>query len=277
MKPKLSVILPAIRQDRWDNLYDSIASACKRYSFEVILCGPLPLTPKLQALENVKYAKDLGSPMRASNIAAMLAEGELITWIADDAVLAPDSLDLNIDLLYSMGEDPKNCVMIKYSEGKNGTAKSVLPDSYFYINNSGNYSPFLKNDWVLFNHVLMYRSFFDELGGWDCSFEACPMGHNDMAIRAQQLGAKVIISQVPVLDCDHMEGGTGDHMPIFRCQTFSDEPKYRIRYRNPEWVNQPMKLDMGNWKDAPIVWKRRFKNGVPSSYDTILKENEANA
>lgn len=215
--------------------------------------------------------------MRASNIAAMLCEGKLVTWIADDALLAEDSLDKNIDLLYSMGTDEQNCVMIKYSEGKHGTAKDVLPDSYFFINNSGNGSPYLNNNWVLFNHVLMYRSFFDQLGGWDCSFEACPMGHNDMAIRAQFLGAKVIISPHAVLDCDHMEGGTGDHMPIYKCQTFSDEPKYRMRYRNPNWIEQPMKIRMDNWKKAPIIWKRRFQNGVPQDYETIIKENLTNA
>jgi hypothetical protein len=276
-KPILSIILPAIRQERWNNLYDSIEKACKKYTFELIICGPLPLTGKLQALPNVKYVKDLGSPMRASNIAAMLCEGQLVTWIADDAMLAEDSLDNNIDLLYSMGGDYKNCVMIKYSEGKSGTAKSVLPDSYFFINNSGNYSQYLNNNWLLFNHVLMYRQFFDELGGWDCSFEACPMGHNDFAIRAQFLGAKVIISPHACLDCDHMEGGTGDHMPIYKCQTFSDEPKYQMRYRNPNWVQQPMKIPMDNWKKSPAIWTRRFKNGVPKTYDTILQENAANA
>jgi hypothetical protein len=273
-KPELSIVLPAIRRDRWDALYDSIVKACKKYTFELILCGPLPLTDKLQALPNVKYAKDLGSPMRASNVAASLAEGHLITWIADDATLLEDSLDKNIDLLYAMGENEKNCVMIKYFEGKNGTVKPPLPDSYFYINNSGNASPYLNNNWVLFNHVLMYRSFFDDLGGWDCSFQACPMGHNDFAIRAQNSGGRVVISPFPCLDCDHMEGDTGDHRPIYLIQTYVDQPLYWKRYRDPNWKNNPMSLRIDNWKEADIVWKRRFVNGVPKDYGAILEENK---
>lgn len=278
-KPELSIILPAIRQHLWDGVYDSILGATKR-SFELIICSPLPLTPKLQALSNVKYVKDLGSPMRASNIAAMLCEGKLVTWIADDAILLPDSLDKNIDFLYAMGESYKNCVMIKYFEGSNlthemmGTAKPELPDSYFYINNSGNVSPYLDNSWVLFNHVIMYRQFFDELGGWDCEFQACPMGHNDFGIRAQAAGAEVKISPYPCLDCDHMSGDTGDHRPIFLIQTYIDQPKYQARYRNPNWQETPLRIDITNWKKQETVWKKRFVNGsVPTSYQDILNQN----
>lgn len=272
-KPELSIVLPAIRQDRWDNLYDSILGATKR-TFELIICSPLPLTPKLQALPNVKYVKDLGSPTRASNIAAMLAEGELITWIADDATLIPDSLDKNIDFLNEKSKHYKTVVMIKYFEGKNGTEKAVLPDSYFLLNSSGNASPYIPNDWVLFNHVIMYRAFFDELGGWDNEFEACPMAHNDFAIRAQASGADVHLSPFPCLDCDHMEGDTGDHRPIYLIQTFSDQPKYQKRYRDPNWEERPTRLWFLSWKQYPAIWTKRFVSGsVPKNYNDILLEN----
>lgn len=271
-KPRLSIVLPGIRQNRWDALYDSILGSTK-YTFELIICGPLPLTEKLQGLASVKYVKDLGSPVRASNIAASLAEGELITWIADDAVLLPNSLDQNINLLYSMGDNYKNVVMVKYFEGRNGTAKPELPDAYFYLNASGNASPYLPNEWVLFNHVVMYRRFFDELGGWDCDFEACPMAHNDFAIRAQAIGAEVKISPYPCLDCDHMEGDSGDHRPIYLVQTFQDQPKYQQRYRDSLWINNPMRLDISNWKKSPAIWRKRFVSGAPKTYDDILKDN----
>jgi hypothetical protein len=269
-KPFISIILPAIRKPRWDKLYDSVLLACKKYSFELILCGPLALTDKLQALSNVKYVKDLGSPTRASNIAAMLAEGELITWIADDGVMLEDSIDNNIDMLLSMGSNYKNVVIQKYFEGKDGTKKNLMPDEYFLINNSGNWSQYLNNSWWLFNNPLMYRKFYDQLGGIDSEFEACPMAHNDFAVRAQQSGASVKISPYPILDCDHMEGGSGDHMPIFICQHNFDEPKYQNRYRNPNWVLNKMELPIDNWKKADSIWKRRFNNGVPKDYSELL-------
>jgi GT2 family glycosyltransferase len=269
-KPFISITLPAIRAPLWDDLYDSILLSCKKYSFELILCGPLPLTKKLQSKENVKYVKDLGCPTRASNIACSLAEGELITWIADDAVMIEDSLDKNIDMLLQMGNDYKNVIIQKYYEGKNGTKKELFPDNYFLINNSGNQSPYLNDNWYLFNNPLMYRKFYDELGGLDSCFEACPMAHNDLAVRAQHLGANVKISRYPILDCDHMEGGSGDHMPIFICQTNFDQPKYQMRYRNPNWILNPMRLSIDNWKNTDSIWKRRFSNGVPKDYSELL-------
>lgn len=269
-KPTVSIVFPAIRTPRWDSLYDSVLLSCKKYSFELILCGPLPLTQKLQSKENVKYIKDLGCPTRASNIACSLAEGQLITWIADDAVMIEDSLDKNIEMLFEMGDNYKNVITQKYFEGKDGTHKEIFPDSYFLINNSGNYSPFLNNNWFLFNNPLMYRKFYDELGGLDSTFEACPMAHNDFAVRAQYSGANVKISPYPILDCDHMEDGTGDHMPIFICQTNFDQPKYQNRYRNPNWILNPMKIPIDNWKDVDSIWQRRFSNGVPKNYSELL-------
>ena len=99
MKPEISIILPAIRQENWDKLYDSIVASTNR-SFELIICSPYALTPKLQDLKNVKYVKDFGGPTRASAIASLLAEGKLIAWLTDDAILKPNALDAAIDQLY---------------------------------------------------------------------------------------------------------------------------------------------------------------------------------
>ena len=75
MKPELSIILPSIRTERLEKLYDSILTSTSR-TFELVIVGPYPLPEKLRDLKNVKYVKDFGSPVRASNIAASLCEGE---------------------------------------------------------------------------------------------------------------------------------------------------------------------------------------------------------
>ena len=67
-----------------------------------------------------------------------------------------------------------------------------------------------------------------------------------------------------------MEGGSGDHMPIFICHHNFDEPKYQNRYRNPNWVLNKMELPIDNWKKADSIWKRRFNNGVPKDYSELL-------
>jgi hypothetical protein len=268
-KPFISIILPAIRQDRWDDLYDSVLLACGKYTFELIFCGPLPLTEKLQAIPNVKYAKDLGSPTRASNIACSLAEGLLITWIADDCLMIEDSIDKNIDLLLSMGDDIKNVVIQKYYEAGN-----ITKDEYLVINNSRNFSPYFSNSWVGFNNPIMYRKYYELLGGLDAYFDACPTAHNDLAVRAQAQGAIVKISQFPFLNCGWMEGGTGDHKAIYLSQEQVDEPKFRQRYHNPQWIYSDLNIPIDNWKLSQSIWNVRFKNGVPKTYQSILDENE---
>lgn len=265
MNPEISIVLPGIRNQKWDFLYESIFYSTKR-TFEMIVCGPYPLTEKLQKQKNVKYVKDWGSPVRASNIAAMLSEGKVITWVADDALFLDSALDLNIDLLYSMGNSEKNVVVCKYYEGENLESSPeknpIMSKQYYKINNSHNFSPYLNNNWLLFNVAVMHRSYFDYLGGWNSKYEGTAMSHNDFAVRAQYDGAKILFSETPLIKCEHLPGSTGDHGPIFECQHGHDEPLYQSTYRDPDWYkNVDIRLDLDkNWKTAPIVWNRRFKH-----------------
>ena len=254
-KPEITILLPGIRKQRWDAMYDSICKSTRR-SFELIICGPYGLTDKLQELRNVKYVKDFGSPVRASNIAASLTEGKYVTWIADDANLIPDALDHNINLLEVMGNDVKNVVVAKYYEGRDGTHKPLQPDNYFKVGGSPwSHSKFVPADFWLFNVAIMHTEFFNELGGWDCSYQGTWYSHTDMAIRAQSYGANVVMSNHPLLDCDHSQD---DHPPIEDAQTNYDKPHYFSVYGNPGWMHKDKCIDMDNWKNVSPVWKRRF-------------------
>jgi hypothetical protein len=261
IRPEISIILPAIRQENWDKMYDSICESTSR-NFELIICGPYQLTEKLAPLKNVKYIKDFGSPTRASAIASLLAEGKLITWTCDDAIMSPRALDESIDKLYQMGENYKNVIISKYLEGADGTNKKHQPDDYYKINGVPGYppctySPFIPNNWWIFNTAIMYRQFFEELGGLDCAYEHAALADTDLAIRAQVLGANVKISNHILYNCNH---GQGDHKPIEIAQVGYDEPLIQDRYRDPDWQEKvQMKIEINNWKDAPAVWERRFK------------------
>jgi GT2 family glycosyltransferase len=262
-KPEISIILPAIRTQNWNNLYTSILDSTKR-NFELIICSPFSLTEELQNVSNVKYVKDFGSPTRASMIASVLAEGNLITWLTDDAVMLPNALDEAIEHLYSMGDNYKNVVITKYLEGMNGTQKINQPDYYYLINGKEGfrpctYSPHLPDDWWIFNTAIMYRSFFEELGGLDCSFEHAAMADTDFAIRAQLAGANVAITQITSYDCDH---GQADHKPVEIAQLQFDEPLIQSKYRDPNWREKiQVTIEKEQWKKFPQIWERRFKRG----------------
>jgi hypothetical protein len=155
-----------------------------------------------------------------------------------------------------MGTNNKNVVVSKYFEGRSGTYKPLQPDEYFKVNGSDiTRSPFISNEWWIFNVAIMHREFFEELGGWDCSFEHLAMPNIDIAIRAQFLGANVKMSDYPLLDCDH---GQPDHMPVEIGQLTHDEPLFQSKYRSPTWTASNMRLNIKSWKDAPAIWTRRF-------------------
>src|SRR5690242_5525695 len=116
-KPEISIVIPSIRKENIPSIYKSILSSTKR-TFELIICGPNQLPQELEQYKNIKNIIDYGSPVRASQIAASLCEGKLITWSADDAIFLSDALDKNIDLLYQMGDNDKNIVVSKYFEGQ---------------------------------------------------------------------------------------------------------------------------------------------------------------
>ncbi|HRH55165.1 MAG TPA: hypothetical protein PLN38_17670, partial [Chitinophagales bacterium] len=236
MTVEISIVVPSIRTENLNKVYDSICQSTKR-EFELIVAGPYALPERLQTLKNVKYVKELGSPVRASQIASTLCEGKLFTHIADDGMLLPNALDESIDLLYKMGEDKKNVVVAKYFEGVNGTNKPLQPDNYFKLNGSDwTSSPYI-GDWWLFNVCVMYTEFFDELGGWDCSYEGTFYAHADLAVRAQFYGANVKMCDIPFADCDHEQT---DHAPIEYAQVGHDKPLFLGKYRDPSWVMQQM-------------------------------------
>ena len=252
-KPDISIIIPGIRNSNWLNVFDSIVSSTKR-TFEVIFCGPYLPDIDLACINTFKYIKDLGSPARASQIAAQSAEGKYLMWSADDALFLDDALDKNIDLLESMGNDIGNVVVAKYYEGINGTEKILQPDDYFKVKGSTwTHSPFVPEHYWLFNVAIMHRMWFETLGGWDCSFEGTFYTHTDLAIRAQSSNSIVKMSDYPLLNCDHNQS---DHFPIENAQINNDKPLYFKKYGNPNWVMKERFIAMDNWKEIESVWKR---------------------
>jgi glycosyltransferase involved in cell wall biosynthesis len=260
MNPELSIILPSIRPKLLKGVYDSILKSTNK-NFELIIVSPYPLPEDLLEYKNIKYVRDFGSPVRAHNIALLLCEADIITWTADDCIMLENSIDEHLDLLSDMGEDRKNVVVAKYFEGQKGSKErdSLQTDQYFKICNTPASSPFLPHEWWLFNVGYMYRKFAYALGGWDCEYEGTWVAHTDMAIRAQEAGATVKMAPTPQCKVDHMPGKTGDHGPIYECQTFHDEPAIQKKYRNAHWRKDIiLRKKIMNWKDAQTVWDRRF-------------------
>jgi hypothetical protein len=255
----LSIIMPAIRPEQWVGVVRSIEGAYSS-KWELIIVSPYPLPEELQNDRRVKYVRDFGNPVRASNIAASLCEYDLVTWTADDAVYLPDSLDGMVNTFNCMAEDKAKVVVAKYYEGQDGTKKPLQDDKYFTVNGAMNPSLIVPDGYWLFNVALMSSGLMRQLGYWDIDFESTWPAHTDMAIRAQDAGARVVMCPKPVLDCGHMPGETGDHAPIHHAHITHDEPHLQNKWGKVTRLAIANRApNCSDWKDTPRVWDRRFK------------------
>jgi glycosyltransferase involved in cell wall biosynthesis len=259
MKPELSIIMPAIRPQNWDRVYNSILNSTKR-AFELIIVSPYPLTHYLMHKGNVKYVKDYGSPTRATCIGSLLCEGKFVfPTMADDAVFIENAIDKNLDFLISLGESRKNVVVAKYSESQGFSNKERYQEDEYYklVNAYPVNKEYIPADWWIFNTVFFYSDYFDYLGGYDSQFEAACMAHADLAIRAQKEGAIVKMSEFPILQCDHIPSG-GDHTPIEIAQIQFDTPAFIKKHNKPLNEIEPW-VYPNDWKKCERIWSKRFK------------------
>lgn len=247
--------MPGIRPHLWDNVYKSILKSTNRH-FELIIISPYLPSDFLQGRSNVKYVKDFGSPVRASCIGSLLCEGQYIfPTMADDAFFIEGAIDKNIDLLLLMGENYKNIVTCKYSESEDFSyPERYQSDDYYKVTMYPVNKEHVNENWFIFNAVFLYRRYFEELGGYDCSYNTTCIGHTDLAIRAQKDGANVQLSPYPIIQCDH---NLSDHGAIEIAQLGFDIPKFRSKY-NKSLDDLPIKINPMNWKKAENVWGVRW-------------------
>ena len=251
--------MPAIRQERWKDLFISIANSLESSdNFELIIVSPYNLPIELSTVANIKLITDYGSPTRCFNIALEAAEGSIVTWGADDATYIPSKLKKAVGKLEAKGSH-KHIIALSQVEHQR-----VYDKNFCRINNHDEIrSSFVPDNFVLLPTAVMYTEFMRSVGGLDCSFQGHAMAHVDFAIRAQYLGATVEFEDDICLNLEHTMGPAGDHGPIHYSQLEEDEPLYRQMYStdNSERIKRlATKENVANWKTQPSVWRRRFTN-----------------
>jgi hypothetical protein len=252
----LSVLVPGIRTYNWKTLYDSIGQSTKR-SWEIIFVGPYGVPAELSDKSNIKYIQDFGTPIRCQQIALLHAEGDWITWAADDGYFLDRALDIGSDILDKRDNDSNIVVAGKYYEGDQNHSEMASTDYYMLSYHACTRSRFVPEHYLTLNVGLVSRSLLTEIGGWDCCFEVCPMSHADAAIRMQRYGAEFIVQDDVMFKCSHMPNITGDHGPIHYAQTQHDEPLYRKIYNDDSCIDRIV-VDLNSWKSQPEKWSRRF-------------------
>lgn len=262
LKYELSMCLAAIRPHFWKMFYDSAKESCTRYSWELVIVSPFDLPEELKGMNNIKHIKEYGSPVRASQIAAVHSEGRLMSFPCDDGVCLPTAYDQAIDL-YNHIDKPKDGIVLRYREASGMNGKTFPPEYWIAKTHLDTNIIKIENHWKIACQPMISLDYYKKIGGVDClSYECMAYATHDLCYRIQRDGGVFHLSPSDVMNADNY-GETGvDHAPIFYGQTTHDVNVFFDMY-SKETVKDRINIDFDNWKSSPDVWVRRWPNGVP--------------
>lgn len=248
----LSIIVPGIRPQNWQKLYDSVNISLHSDDFEVIFIGPQAQAIETHGVGKARFIEDWGSPARAMNIGLEVADGDIITWGADDGYFLPQALRDISQKFIGM-----HILAGKYYEGT--VNSEMLGDKYYRIGTHIDCSGLAVDisQWLFLNIGLVSKELLLDYGGWNGrDYETTFGAHFDLAIRLQADDINFSMYERPIFYCDHMPNDTGDHGPIHHAHS-ADMAMIRNKYsRSPIGI----KISPDYWKQSPDRWVRRFGN-----------------
>jgi len=251
----LSICLPGYRIENWERLYNSVYDSCKRYKWEMIICGPFPIEEiqyELPGIENFKYIFDKGSPCRCGQIATTFATGEYLTWGSDDGYFLENSLDEAIDLIKS--KEYKDIVAMRYLEGPNFTGVLEGPNWFVGVYHQDQRLPGVNPSWKIAPVGMYNTEYFKYLGGFDCQYDHINLSSHDLAYRVQRDGGNVYLSE-NAISTHHWDVNHETWRPMRDAYQLNDLPLFQKQYAeyNPDRICIPY----DNWKNSPSEWGRR--------------------
>lgn len=276
-KYDLSIIMPAIRTERWADVYRSIEKSFSG-NWELIIISEksLPDEVKELALErsNIKLIESSRAPMQKQQQALSHIQGEYVTVMSDDSLWHPGTLDQSIAFIKTLPKD--TLVVLKYLEGNEtefpGWYHDQKPEHRIFKTNYD----FMRHDLYYFSDTHLSSSMkgipnhspilscalypvemLIDSGGWDSRFQSQAMGNVDLSARLMKLGYKYLIQDLVVSSCGYMEQDTGDHGPIHFAQLEDDET---LLHKLWDEQNDRGKIFMDNWKKTAEVWWRKNMN-----------------
>lgn len=206
----ISLFASANRPQWWKRLYKSLQG--NKCEWEIVFVGPNPPTFDLPI--NFRYYFCPFKPTQCYQAAASRCLGELIGWVADDAIYTENSLD-EIWYKYSY---KKNWPQVNNDNRIIFTQKTI--ENYKDVTEEHHFFRHCKSTPQMVPMAFMKRAWFEKIGGYDRNF-VCGQAENDIGMRAFQDDG--IIENVPKskvwLNHEEVHGG------------FMNKVKYRL-YKN---------------------------------------------
>ncbi len=194
MTPIISVISSAHRTKDWMDFYNSIKT---NLEFEVIFVGEK--RPDFELPPNFKYIYSEVKPTQCAEIALREANGEVISWSADDAEYGEYAFDKSYEM-YKKENNYKCMVSFKIMEQHYDGKFFDRTEVHFCVGKK--VIPF----------GFISRQFIDEIGGYDIHFVAGQC-ENDMVLRGYAAGGYVkVCYEATLFNCEtkHWKGIEGE-------------------------------------------------------------------
>jgi len=285
----ISVVIAGIRPHYWNAVYHSLINACGKYSFELIFVGPFDPPEGLVNEQDVKYIKDFGAVPRAAQIGAYAASGKYIYSTTDDVLFREVSVEKAIEF-YETECSKYDVIGMRYRE----VAAGKLFGNHPIMESHEQYSVYLKNTVIssLTNNIaplknepytadywfyppgepiaiqiLMSLVDFQEVGGWECSFEYLLEPAVDLGRRLRRLGGTIYQSPEEVALAEIILGKAEDHGPIVDSIEIEKQTIANL------YINEPDRtlIPFNNWRNSPEVWTRRFPAGKVETHAEMVR------
>jgi GT2 family glycosyltransferase/glycosyltransferase involved in cell wall biosynthesis len=241
--PRVSIIIPTYgKLDITLACLRSISLARPRASFEIIVIDDASGDSTMDRLADVpgllfvKNEQNLGF-VGSCNAAAKLARGALLHFLNNDTEVEAGWLDALVELAAAR---PRSIIGSKlcYPDGRLQEAGGIV----WSDGTAQNYGRYEDPDASRFNFVrevdycsgaslLLSRSFFDELGGFDPHYAPAYYEDTDLCFRARRSGGTVLYQPASIVI--HHEGATGGTDLNSGTKRFQveNEAKFRDRWR----------------------------------------------
>jgi hypothetical protein len=269
---KISIIVPSIRTALWDSFYQTIATSCKKYLYEVIFIGPFANEEFLKQNPTVKFIKSYSNPTTCFQLAVLESSGDFLYFVSDDSLLYPNSLDVCCS--YLINNNPKsNILNCRYREG-NPIGLYEFPLAYWIAGSYPQYRlKYINPNWGMAIQTLISKKLFIEMGGFDCAFQFSNHAHTDLSFRIQNCGGFVLQSPCEISNVQHLSDKKGDHRTVEEVQTNEDSQLFSWI-----WNNEPNRkyLDYNNYTKHNRPWEKRFKRLYNSYEEMCDGENYEN-
>ncbi len=248
----LSVIVPSVRPENLNIVYEHLHYSCKKYNWEMIVSSPKSLPVSLEDKLNIKHIRQFGHPSRSFHLGTKIADGKIICVIADDSHQYPDSLDKSMDLLLS--KDLNNTIVqMRYREGVNFSA-SEFPLAYWHAyHHPDTRRPGVNHSWKLTLTPMMSLELYNKLGGVSCVYDHLNMNAIDLGFRHQKNGGEVLLSPIEVMNCNFEPNRTSENSAVIDAYVNNDKDRFY-----EAWKDQSRSVIIEeDWRESDPSWKRR--------------------